>query len=202
MSNSEEPYNVHVLKESIEALNRAAEMREAHNTGHGEAVGRFAEIIGRAMSLPPDEVAELIYAARVHDVGKIFVPERILNKGGPLTEDEFYLVKMHPGVGAEIVATIPNSELVQKAVEHHHEAFDGSGYPANLKGDEIPLWARIISVADAYVNMTTDRAFAPAKNSDEALAELESFSGTRYDGMVVRILTRQLKAERASSRGD
>src|SRR5581483_3144099 len=199
MSNSEEPYNIHVLKESIEALNRAAEMRESHNTGHGEAVARYAEIIGRAMSLPADELSELVYAARVHDVGKIFVPERILNKSGPLTEDEFYLVKMHPGVGAEIVATVPHSDLLQGAVEHHHEAFDGSGYPDGLRGEQIPLWARIIAVADAYVNMTTDRAFASARNSEDALSELDSMSGTRYDGMVVRILTRQLKAERTSS---
>ena len=79
--------------------------------------------------MSPEEVADISYAAHVHDVGKIFVPERILNKSGPLTEDEFYLVKMHSRVGAEILSTIPDSEALQKAVEHHHEAFDGSGYP-------------------------------------------------------------------------
>ena len=201
MASGENGYNVHVLRESIEALSRAAELRELHASGHGESVARYAEIIGRALNLPAEEVAELIYAARVHDVGKIFVPERILNKPGPLTDDEFYIVKMHARVGSEIVASIPDSQALQQAIEHHHEAFDGTGYPAGLRGEEIPLWARIIAIADAYSNMTTERSFAPGKTSDQALAELEKLSGTRYDGMLVRILTRQLKAEKAPSLG-
>ena len=201
MSSGQDGYNIHVLRESIEALSRAAELREMHAAGHGEAVARNAEIIARALGLPAEELASLIYAARVHDVGKIFVPERILNKAGPLTEDEFYIVKMHARVGSEIVATMPESEMLQKAIEHHHEAFDGTGYPAGLRGEDIPLWARIIFIADAYANMTTDRSFAPSKTNDQALVELEKLSGTRYDGMLVRIFTRQLKAEKAPSWG-
>jgi HD-GYP domain-containing protein (c-di-GMP phosphodiesterase class II) len=105
-------------------------------------------------------------------------------------------------VGAEIVRTIPGSEKLQKAIECHHEAFDGSGYPAGLRGEEIPLWARILSIADAYANMTTERSFAFAKNSDQALAELGKLSGIRYDGMLVRILLREIKAEKTSSLGN
>jgi len=198
----DDSYNSHVLKESIEALNRAAELRELHAANHGEMVARYAELIGRALGLPPEELADLVFAARVHDVGKIFVPERILNKSGSLTEDEFYLVKMHARVGSEIVATIPDSEALQKAVEHHHEALDGSGYPTGLRGEEIPLMARIVALADAYVNMTTDRSFAPAKTADQAITELENLSGTRYDGMLVRVLSRELKAEKAPSWGN
>jgi diguanylate cyclase (GGDEF)-like protein len=202
MASSEGGYgNVHLLKESIEALCRAAESRELYGSGHGDNVARYAEMIGRALSLPPDELAEIIYAARVHDVGKIFLPERILNKSGPLTEDEYYLVKMHARVGSELVATIPNSDALQKAIACHHEAFDGGGYPAGLRGEQIPLWARIIALADAYANMTSERSFAPAKTSEQALAELEKMSGTRYDGMLVRILARQLKAEKTTSWG-
>ena len=194
--------NTQMLKESIEWLNRAAELRELHASNHGDSVARYAEIIGRALGLPPEELADLVFAARVHDVGKIFVPERILNKSGPLTEDEFYLVKMHAGVGSEIVATMPNSEILQKTIEHHHEAFDGTGYPGGLHGEQIPLLARIVALADAYVNMTADRSFAPAKTSDQALAELERMSGTRYDGMLVRVLSRELKAEKAPTWGN
>jgi HD-GYP domain-containing protein (c-di-GMP phosphodiesterase class II) len=146
-------------------------------------------------------MSDLVYAARVHDVGKIFVPERIVAKNGPLTDDEYAQVKLHATVGAEIVGTIPGSRCLQDAIQHHHEAFDGSGYPAGQSGEQIPLWARIIGLADAYVNMTTERAFTPAKTSDQALAELEKLSGTLYDGMLVRILIRQLRAERASSFG-
>jgi diguanylate cyclase (GGDEF)-like protein len=198
----EEDCNVQVLKESIEALARAAESREFHAGGHGDMVGRYAELIGRALALPPDEIVELAYAARVHDVGKIFVPERIVTKAGPLTEEEYAQMKTHARVGAEIVGTIPGSVMLQKAVEHHHEAFDGTGYPNSLRGEEIPLWARILGLADAFVNMTTERAFAPAKTTEQALAEIEKMSGTRYDGMLVRVLLRQLKTGKTPSLGD
>jgi diguanylate cyclase (GGDEF)-like protein len=199
MCGDDEDRNFMVLREAIETLTRAAESRELNSSGHGEMVAHYCEVIARSMRLSPEDVADLAYAARVHDVGKIFVPERTLNKSGPLTDDEFYILKMHARVGAEILSTIPGSENIQKAVEHHHEAFDGSGYPARLRGEEIPLWARIMAIADAYVNMTTDRSFAAAKTSEQALTELEKLSGTRYDGMLVRILIRELKAERASS---
>ena len=198
---NEDECNVQVLKDSIEQLARAAESREFHAAGHGDMVARCTELIGRALSLPPDEMSDLVYAARVHDVGKIFVAERIVAKNGPLTDDEYAMIKLHAPVGAEIVGTIPGSRTLQQAIEHHHEAFDGSGYPAGQSGEQISLWARIIGLADAYVNMTTERAFTPAKTSDQALAELEKLSGTRYDGMLVRILMRQLRAERASSFG-
>jgi HD-GYP domain-containing protein (c-di-GMP phosphodiesterase class II) len=194
--------NVQVLKEAIEALARAAESREFHASGHGEMVGRYAELIGRALTLPADEIADLAYAGRVHDVGKIFVSERIVSKTGTLTDEEYAQMKTHASVGAEILSTIPSSVLLQKAVEHHHEAFDGSGYPNGLRGEEIPLWARIVGLADAFVNMTTDRSFAPAKTSEQAMAEIEKMSGTRYDGMLVRVLMRQLKTGKAPSLGD
>ena len=196
-------FNIPVLKESIESLTQTAELRELNGPGHGEKAAHYCEVIARALGFTAEDVSSLIFAARVHDVGKIFVPERILSKTGPLTEDEFSLVKMHAHVGAEIVRTIPGSEKLQKAVECHHEAFDGTGYPAGLRGEEIPLWARILSIADAYANMTTERSFAFAKNSDQALAELGKLSGIRYDGMLVRILQREIKAEKApSSLGD
>jgi len=199
MCGGDEDCNVQVLRESIEALNRAAESRELTSSSHGELVARYCEVVARALGLPPEEVTELAYAGRVHDVGKIFVPERILNKSGALTEEEFYLVRLHAKVGSEIVGTVPGSEKLQKAIEHHHEAFDGTGYPAGLSGEAIPLWARIISIADAFVNMINERSFAAAKSSEQALAELVKLSGTRYDGMLVRILIRELKSEKAPS---
>jgi len=199
LESQDEAGSVAILREAIEALSRAAESRELNATGHGESVARYSELIGKALGLPVQEIGDLIYIARVHDVGKIFISERILDKAGPLSDEEFALVKAHAQVGGEIVGTQPASEVLQKAVQHHHESFDGTGYPAGLQGEQIPLWSRILAVADAYVNMTTERSFAPAKGSPQALAELERLSGIRYDGMLVRVLLRQLKTERTSS---
>src|SRR5713101_4702873 len=184
------------LKEGIEALTRASEMREPHAAGHGEQCGHYSGIIARGLNFSPQEVQDVTFAARVHDVGKLFISDRILNKPGPLTDDEFDVIKTHPRVGAEVLRAMPDSKLLQQAVEFHHEAFDGSGYPAGLQGDNIPLWARIISVADAYVNMTSDRSFAAAKSHDQAIGELEKLSGTRFDGMIVRLFARQLKLDK------
>jgi len=189
--------NLPILRDSIEALTRAAESRELNVAGHGDAVAQYSEMIGRSLGLSAEDVRELGFAGRVHDVGKLFVPERILNKHNALSDDEFQLMKMHPRVGGAIVSTLPNSERIQKAIEAHHEWVDGSGYPIGLRGEDIPLWSRIISVADAYVNLISDRSMAPGKSSDQALVELEKFSGIRFDGMLVRILARELKVERS-----
>jgi HD-GYP domain-containing protein (c-di-GMP phosphodiesterase class II) len=195
----EEDCNVPLLKESIEVLSRAAESRELRTSGHGDLVARYTEILARALHLPPEEAADLVYAARIHDVGKIFVAERILNKPGPLTDDEFFLVKMHARVGAEIAGILPHSAMMRQAIEHHHQRFDGTGYPDGAKGEQIPLWARIIALADAYTNMLTEHSIAAARTPEQALDELAKMSGTGFDGMLVRLLLRELKSERASS---
>jgi len=189
--------NLPLLRDSIEALARAAESRELNAPGHGEAVAQYSAMIGRALGFSPEDVRELAFAGRVHDVGKIFVPESVLNHQATLSDDEFHQVKMHSRLGGEIVSTLPKAERVQKAVEGHHERVDGSGYPAGLCGEDIPLWARIIAVADAYVNLTSDRSLAPGKTSEQAITELEKASGVKFDGMLVRILTRELKSERS-----
>ncbi len=186
-----------LLKDSIEALARAAESREVNASGHGDGVAQYCEMIARALGLTSEEVRDLGFAGRVHDVGKMFVPERVLNKPSSLTEDEFELLKVHPRLGGEVVSTVPNGERLRKGIECHHEHFDGSGYPAALRGEEIPLFARILCVADAYVNLTSDRSLAPGKSNEQAIAELEKSSGTKFDGMLVRILSRELRAERS-----
>jgi HD-GYP domain-containing protein (c-di-GMP phosphodiesterase class II) len=190
---------VGLLKEAIESLSRAAESRELQTAGHGDLVARYSEVIARALGLSAEETADLVYAARVHDVGKIFVPEQILNKPGPLSDNEFFQVRMHAHVGAEIVGAIPHSDMMREAIEHHHQRFDGSGYPDGLRGEQIPLWARIIGLTDAYANMVTEQSFSAARTPEQALDELSKMSGTRFDGMLVRLLLRGLKSERTSS---
>jgi HD-GYP domain-containing protein (c-di-GMP phosphodiesterase class II) len=190
-----------ILKEAIESLSRASELRELHASGHGEQCAHYAGLIAKGLNLALQEAEEVKFAARVHDVGKLFVPERILNKAGTLTEDEFSVMKCHAQWGAEVLRAVPDSQSVEQAVEAHHEAFDGSGYPFGLRGEKIPLWARIVAVADAYVNMTSDRSFAPARTHEQAIVELDKLSGTRFDGMIVRLLALQLKSEKTASLG-
>jgi diguanylate cyclase (GGDEF)-like protein len=185
------------MKEAIEALSHAAELREPDAAGHGEQCGHYAGMIARGLNLSAQEVEDAAFAGRVHDVGKVFIADRILNKPGTLTEDEFALIKSHPQVGAAVLRAIPEIEHVAQAIESHHEAFDGSGYPFGLKGEDIPLLGRILAVADAYANMTSDRSFALPKTDEQALAELEKLSGTRFDGMIVRLFARILKMENA-----
>jgi diguanylate cyclase (GGDEF)-like protein len=187
-----------LLKEAVRTLTIAAEAREIHGSGHGEAIARYAEAIANELSLPQDELDDLVYAARVHDVGKIVIPERILNKATALTADEFAIIKQHPGLGARVVEAAGASGRIRETVRHHHEHFDGSGYPDGLKGEHIPLGARIISVCEAFVNMTSERSYATLKSPTEAVAELEELSGTRYDGMLVRILIRHLRGEKVA----
>jgi diguanylate cyclase (GGDEF)-like protein len=195
----DENCNIPLLKEAIESLSRAAESRELQSAGHGDLVARYTEVIARGMQLSAEETADLVYAARVHDVGKIFVSERVLNKPGPLTDDEFLGVRTHAHIGAEIVGAVPHGARMRQAIEHHHQRFDGSGYPDGLRGEEIPLWARIIALTDAYANMVTEQSISAARTPDQALDELIKMSGTRFDGMLVRLLLRGLKSERASS---
>jgi diguanylate cyclase (GGDEF)-like protein len=190
----DENVNVNLLKEAIESLTRAGESREVQTAGHGDLVARYTEVIARGLGLSSDETADLVYAARVHDVGKVFIPETILSKPGPLTDEEFFHVRMHPHIGAEIVATIPHSSMMREAIEHHHQHFDGTGYPDGLRGEEIPLWARILAVTDAYANMLTEQSFATSRTPEQGLDELVKMSGTRFDGMLVRLLLRGLKA--------
>jgi len=190
--------NVQALMDAIRAITRAVETRELHSAGHGESVGHYVQIIGQELSLSADEMGELVYAARVHDVGKIIIPERLLNKAGPLTPDEYGLMKSHAAIGGEIMEAIPGSNRLREIVRHHHERFDGTGYPDGLKGERIPLGARIISVAESYANMISERPYAPITTSAEAMAELEALTGTQYDGMLVRIFVRSLRGEKVA----
>lgn len=186
------------LMDALRTINQTVESRELHALGHSDAVCSYARAIGHELSFGEREMDDLTFAAQVHDVGKIVVPERLLNKATPLSFDEFQLVKSHPVVGANLVDTVPDSKNVRDWILYHQERYDGGGYPNGLQGEEIPLGARIIAVAEAYVNMTTDRAYADAKSPAEAMLELEKASGTQFDGMLVRVLIRQLKGQRSA----
>src|ERR1700690_1576752 len=189
------------IREAIESLAQTAELREPNASGHADRTRHFAGIIARGLNLSAQEISDAAFAGAVHDVGKLFIDASILNKSGPLTEDEFAVIKSHPQLGVEVLRAVPNCERVAEAVLSHHEAFDGSGYPFALGGESIPLAGRILAVADTYANMPSDRSFAPAKTHEQAITELEKLSGTRFDGMIVRLFARLLKMERSSILG-
>ena len=194
-----EPAGTDAIMDAIRSLNRAVEAREMNSATHGSAVAFYARVIGQELGMTPEELEDLVFAASIHDIGKIAVPERLLAKPEPLNGDEFNIMKLHANAGSQILEAIPNSNRLRLYVRHHHERFDGLGYPDALKGEEIPLGARIIAVADSFVNMTTDRPYANGKSPTEAVQELESLSGLQFDGMIVRILTAHLKGERMSA---
>jgi HD-GYP domain-containing protein (c-di-GMP phosphodiesterase class II) len=186
------------MKEAIVVLCRAAEAREGHNTGHGQAVAKYAEMIARELGLDQEEISEIAFSGLVHDVGKLLVPERVLSKIGHLTDDDVYVMRMHAGLSADIVASVPGSERLQEAVRHHHERYDGGGYPDGLRGDGIPLSARIVMVADAYATMTRELPYSPARNVLEAADELERGAGTQFDPNVVSVFLHQVRGEQAA----
>lgn len=198
-SGMEENAATEAMTEAIRSLAHAVETREMNSTSHSSGVAFYARVIGQELGLDREELETVVFAASVHDVGKIVLPGKLLNKTAHLAEDEFHLLKVHPIVGAQIVETLRGSERIRQYVKYHHERFDGVGYPDGLKGEQIPLGARIIAVADAFVNMTTERPYATAMTSSEAARELESKSGMQFDGMVVRILTAHLKGERLAA---
>lgn len=144
---------------SITSLIQALEARDVYTRGHSEAVAEIAVGMGRVMGFEPDELEMLEIAARLHDLGKIGIPDAILLKPGKLTVKEYETIKAHPTIGAEILRPIPSMALLIPAVLSHHERIDGTGYPHGLKGKDIPLWARIIAVGDIYHALTSNRPY-------------------------------------------
>jgi putative nucleotidyltransferase with HDIG domain len=170
--------------QALSSLSGLLEARDAYTHGHTRRVTRHAERIARAMRLPPAEVAQVRTAAALHDVGKINTPRDVLNKPGRLTDDEFAVMRRHPVDGAEMLAGIGDPEITAM-VRHHHERLDGGGYPDGLAGEEIPLGARIIAVADTFDAMTSSRSYRGACRHKKALEVLASEAGVQLDREAV-----------------
>jgi len=164
-----------------EALAQALDARDRYTAGHSLRVAEYAHAIARELQLVERDVEIIRLAAWLHDLGKIGIPDAVLLKPGPLTAEEFGLVKLHPQIGRRILERAPGFEPLLDAVELHHENFDGTGYPYALAGEKIPLDARVIRVADAFDAMTTDRAYRPALTAESALKIVENGSGREFD---------------------
>jgi putative two-component system response regulator len=170
---------------SIQSLIKALEAKDHYTRGHSQRVTLYSMAIAARLDLPPDHLEDLRYAAILHDLGKIGVREAILNKPGALTSEEFREVVRHPEVATRILSPIPLFREILPSILHHHERFDGTGYPGRIAGAEIPLYSRIMAIADTYDAMTSSRAYRPALSEEEATAEIRRCAGTQFDPELV-----------------
>ncbi len=187
------PHLSHSLKDVVDALSEALETRDAYTANHGIRVSRYACEMAKQLGLPHSDFDMLRLGARLHDLGKMGIPDAILLKPGPLTEQEHGLMQVHTRIGRRILSRIPGLEPPLPILELHHENFDGSGYPYGLRADQIPLTARIVRVADAFDAMTTDRVYRPAFSRENAIEHIQRSAGTLFDPDVVAAIETVLR---------
>ena len=170
---------------SIKTLLSALRCKDEYTWGHSLRVAYLCVSVGKEMNLSPDEIYELEVSALFHDLGKIGVPDAVLKKPSRLTDEEFLEMKLHPTKSFEILQDFPIFGKMAFNAKHHHERFDGRGYPEGLKGESIPLFSRIILIADTFDAMTSTRPYRKGLPLEVAFAELREFSGTQFDGEIV-----------------
>jgi hypothetical protein len=180
---------------TMNALCRAVETKDFYTRGHGDRVSRGSGMIARQIGMRPGRTEAIMFAGMLHDVGKLGVPTQVLQKTGPLTEDELAAIQLHPMRGLEIVREIGFLNEALAGIMHHHERIDGQGYPMGFAGHEIPEFARIIAVADAFDSMTSTRSYRRAKSIDDAVTELKNGAGTQFDPLLVRAFIAALARE-------
>jgi putative two-component system response regulator len=170
---------------SLIMLANAIELRDQETRGHVERVREHARIIARYLDCSPIELEQLEYGSILHDIGKIQIPEHVLKKPGPLSDEEWKLMRRHPDIGVEMIRDVKYLSPAIPVIRHHHERWDGSGYPMGLVGDEIPLSARIVAVADSLDAMSSRRPYQIALELNQAYAEIVRGKGVQYDPKVV-----------------
>lgn len=173
---------------TLEALSKALEMRDHEVEGHSRRVVQYTIALARQMNVPDHLMTPIIRGALLHDIGKIGIPDAILRKPGPLTDEEWVIMRQHPRIGYEMLKQIDFLKQAVPIILHHHERFDGNGYPAGLAEDQIPLGARIFAVADTYDAITSDRPYRKGRSHATAVCEIENGSGTQFDPRVVAAL--------------
>ena len=186
------------FRPEVRALVVATEARDPYTAGHMQRVAAMAVAIGKELGLPPEALRVLAQAGVVHDVGKIEVPDSVLNKKGPLDAEERALIETHPVVGERIARTLGLNRQELEVIRHHHERWDGSGYPDRLAGEAIPLLARVTSVADVYDAMSSARAYRPAWSPEKVTALIEREAGVGFDPQVARAMLEMLARDRPS----
>jgi len=181
---------------SIRTLAAAIDEKDPYTRGHSDRVARYSVILAEAMGLPEDDVYKIRISALLHDVGKIGIDDRILKKPTGLTAEEFEVMKQHPVKGANIIRPVGKLREMIPGIELHHESMNGRGYPYGLKGEEIPMMARVIMVADTLDAMTTHRPYQSAMDMEVALEKITAIQGTKFDPAVVQALIKSVEARR------
>jgi putative nucleotidyltransferase with HDIG domain len=176
--------------ETIMALALAVEAKDPYSAGHSKRVGYYAMQIGQELGLDEEALRTLNNGGLLHDIGKIGIKDEILQKPARLTPEEHKIMQQHSVIGEAIVTPVRSLSKVVELVRHHHERYDGTGYPSGLKGEQIPLAARILSVADAYDAMMTDRPYRKRLSVEEVKQELRRNAGAQHDPMIVEALLR------------
>jgi HD domain len=180
---------------TVGALCQAVETKDFYTRGHSDRVSRGSVMIARQIGMRGERVEAIRYAGMLHDVGKLGVPTRVLQKTGKLTEEEYAAIQLHPYRGLDIVREIGFLDEALAGIMHHHERIDGRGYPMGLAGDEIPEFARVLAVADAFDSMTSTRSYRGARPVEEAIAELRKWSGTQFDPAFVDAFVAAIKRD-------
>lgn len=175
-------------------LSRYIDTRISHSGRHSTQVAEWARSTAEQLKCGPEEVSTIFYAALLHDVGKIGVPDSVLVKAGPLTPEEWAWMRLHPTLGSNIVQAAKLRSQIAAVIIAHQEKVDGTGYPNGLSGDQIPLGARILSVVDAYDAMTSDRVYRQARTHQEAVTELQRMEGQHFDAQVVQAFMQVVKS--------
>ncbi|MBI3909514.1 MAG: diguanylate cyclase [Armatimonadetes bacterium] len=178
---------------TLDALVAAVDAKDRYTRRHSEEVAIYAHAIGEALELPQETLEDLQIASIAHKVGLIAVPDWILRKNGPLTPEEFEVIRQHPSIGAKIASTIPALARALPGVRHHHERWDGRGYPDGLRGAKIPLLGRIIAIADAYSAMIHTRPYRDSLTPSEALGEIQRGAGTQFDPEIATVFLRLME---------
>jgi putative nucleotidyltransferase with HDIG domain len=176
------------LHEIVNALTNALDVKSHYTSGHSERVAEFSLLLAQGMGLSFPEQQRIHIGAHLHDIGKIGIPDAVLNKTGRLTELEFAEIRQHPVIGAKIVGQVKIFHGVVDIVRFHHERFNGKGYPDGLAGTNIPLGARIVAVADAFDAMISSRPYRTAYTFEKALAEIKNGRGSQFDPVIVDVL--------------
>ena len=179
--------------DTVTSLAFAIDAKDHYTQGHSQKVSAYAALIAEAMDMNDAQVEEIRLGAVLHDIGKVGIPESILNKAGPLNPDEWETMKSHVVFGAKILEPLTPLARIREMVLHHHEFFDGSGYPDALSGELIPLGARIIAVADAYDTITSDRTYKKGRAAADALAELERCANAQFDARIVELFVQAMR---------